>query len=75
MGGSSTSTLLGCGVMALSEFGMQLLVAQVVIVVAGAIIVAGAVRVGVQSLVVDSPQELISANDITTPSIILEMFS
>ena len=47
----------------------------VVIVVAGAIIVAGAVRVGVQSLVVDSPQELISANDITTPSIILEMSS
>ena len=61
--------------MALSEFGMQLLVAQVVIVVAGAIVVVGAIRVGVQSLVVDSPQKLISASDFTIPSIILGMCS
>ena len=46
-----------------------------VIVVAEARVVAGAVRVVVQSLVVDSLQELILANDFTTPSIILGMSS
>ena len=67
--------LLGCGVVAPSELGVELLVERVVIVVAGAIVVVGAVEVGAQSLVVGSLRESVSVSDFMTPSIILGMSS
>ena len=72
---------MGCEVVAPSEFGVELLVEWVVIVVVGfiivvgAIVVAGAVEVGTRSLVVVSPHKSISVSNFTTCSIILGMSS
>ena len=60
-----------CGVVAPLKLGMELLVELVVIVVVGAIVVAGAIEVGARSLVIGSLHESISASDFMTPSIIL----
>ena len=51
-----------------SQLGMKLLVERVVIVVAGDIVVARAVGVGAQSLVVGCLCESISVSNFTTPS-------